>query len=220
MTELPVLERELLAAARRRRRRRRRAAVAPVPLLLLLVVALGIGAARLARPQASDEREATPTPAWTTTTNAAHGFTVTLPPGWALARESLTPHLLDPREVFSAGTFPLPYDAGGCAHTPYVPGIGRAGAFVSVEERGRGAKFPPRPADFAAAATPTQGDFAECLGRPVQEFLMEFSDAGRAFHALVALGPDVSAQRRAEAFAILDRLRFDPAVQPTWTASP
>jgi hypothetical protein len=48
---------------------------------------------------------------------------------------------------------------------------------------------------------------------------MPFTDAGRQFYAMVVLGPDASAKVRAEAFAILDRLRFDPAVQPDWQAS-
>ena len=38
--------------------------------------------------------------------------------------------------------------------------------------------------------------------------MLDFRDASRNFTALVWLGRDVSPERRAETFAILDRLRF------------
>ena len=41
-----------------------------------------------------------------------------LPDGWLLASESLTPNLVDPREVLTAGTFPLTTGGGECAHVP------------------------------------------------------------------------------------------------------
>jgi hypothetical protein len=50
--------------------------------------------------------------------DTTHGLTVKLPPGWQRPTASLTPHLEDPREVLSAGTFPLRYRQTGCAHLP------------------------------------------------------------------------------------------------------
>ena len=52
------------------------------------------------------------------------------------------------------------------------------------------------------------------------EYWLPFSDANRRFYALVVLGPHASKETRDQAFAILDRLRFDPAAQPSWKSSP
>jgi hypothetical protein len=65
-------------------------------------------------------------------------------------------------------------------------------------------------------------DLALCLDakpRPIAYWL-PFSDAGRRFYALLVLGRDAPASIRAEAFAILDRIRFDPKVKPDWDSSP
>jgi hypothetical protein len=46
----------------------------------------------------------------------ARGVTVELPPGWEHADVSLTPSLVDPREVLSLATFRLRYRRTACAH--------------------------------------------------------------------------------------------------------
>jgi hypothetical protein len=165
---------------------------------------------------------------WPTSTDAARGFTLSLPPGWQRAPESLTPRLTEPRERFSAGTFPLRYVQGGCNHVPdgALRALGPRDGFVTLLERGRGAagtEFEPRPHRFASiAAADRQGDTILCspdaTGR--LEFWTPFRDAGRSFYALVVLGRDAPADVRDQAFAILDRLRFDPNVRPRWRASP
>jgi hypothetical protein len=175
-----------------------------------------------------DERPAAPPgETWTTTVNKARGVTVNLPPGWQRSAESLTPELLDPREVLSAATFPLAYRRGACNHMPdgALSAMGPTDGFVSVQERGGGAGvagFPHRPASFGARAEPSRGDVTGCLDHPpdMAEYWMPFRDASRRFYALVVLGPRAPKQVRDEAFAILDRLRFDPAVQPGWKSTP
>jgi hypothetical protein len=167
-------------------------------------------------------------PSWTTSTDVAHGFTLSLPPGWQRAPESLTPRLTEPRERFSAGTFSLRYVKGDCNHVPdgALRALGPRDAFVTLLERGRGAEsteFEPRPRRFASvAAADRQGDSIIC-GRDTTgriEFWMPFRDAGRSFYALVVLGRDAPDGIRDQAFAVLDRLRFDPDVRPGWPASP
>ena len=165
---------------------------------------------------------------WTTATDVARGLTLSLPPGWQRSAESLTPSLTEPRERFSAGTFPLRYRRGGCNHVPdgALRAMGPRDGFVTILERGHGAggtEFEPRPRRFATVAVADpRGDTSMCSrdtsGR--LEYWMPFRDAGRRFYALVVLGRDAPADVRDQAFAILDRLRFDPAVRPGWRASP
>jgi len=159
----------------------------------------------------------------------ARGYAVDLPPGWQLAPESLTPHLTEPRELLSAGTFPLRFREGPCNHMPTgaLRAMGRADGFVTILERGRDpgsrwSEFTPRPERFAGSAEPQRGDVVDCLDGTLDavEYWMPFTDAQRHFYAMVVLGRDAPEHVRREAFAVLDGLRFDPAAQPDWDASP
>jgi hypothetical protein len=238
VSELPQLERALNDAAHRRygrawwRPRASRTARGLVVAAALAAVAIA-GAAVLSAVSDTagpDERPATPpTDVWTTTVNTPHGFTVSVPPGWQLSAESLTPELLDPRELLSAATFPLAHRHGPCNHMPVgaLSAMGPADGFVSVQERGGGrrasvAGFPPRPASFGASVEQRDGDIASCLGHTADtvEYWLPFRDAQRRFYALVVLGARAPERVKDEAFAILDRLRFDPTVQPDWKSSP
>lgn len=240
MTELPAVEAALLEAANRRfgrprwrhtvpRIARRTAAGVAVVAAAAAAVIVVLPLTTSSGPAGTDERPATqPAEHWTTTVNTTYGFEVSVPPAWQLSTETLTPKLTDPRELLSAGTFPLEFRDGSCQHVPAgaLQTMGSDDGFVSVQERGHAAgsswsEFPPRPARFADGATPEQGDIADCLGdRPgLLEFWLPFTDAGRHFYALVVLGANASTHVRTQAFEILDSLRFDPAVQPSWRAS-
>lgn len=150
-----------------------------------------------------------------------HGLFVALPAGWQAAPSSLTPHLTDPREELAVATFPLRYHEGGCAHMPVsaLQDLGPRDAFVTLQERGIGATengFPARPGHFGPALGGTS-EAQQCTpsGR-FGDHWFTFRDAGRFFHVLVAFGPDVPADVRTRAWAILDSLRVDPAVVPDW----
>jgi hypothetical protein len=116
---------------------------------------------------------------------------------------------------------------GGCNHVPdgALRAMGPRDGFVTVLERGRGARgteFLPRPRRFAAFAGPDRrGDTTVCAHDTSDrlEFWMPFRDAGRRFYALAVLGRDAPPEVRAQAFGILDRLRFDPAVRPGWRST-
>ena len=145
----------------------------------------------------------------------ADGIRVTIPPGWHAARASLTPHLVDPREVLSVGTGPLP--AGGrCAQFPSaaLAALRPTDGLVTLQERrGSVESFPPRPRHFALPA-PDTSEAPACAGRPAAEvvtYWFEFRDAGRGFHVLVAFGSRATAATRRAALAILDSLRIGPA---------
>jgi hypothetical protein len=145
---------------------------------------------------------------------SVHGLTVRLPPGWRVAPQSLTPHLVDPREQLSVGTFPLRFRDTQCAQFPgsALADLGAHDALVTLQERGNHTTllFPERPARFgddagtgditqAHACTPGGGDFSDRW--------ISFSDRGRNFYALVAFGPQATKTTRAEAWRILTGLR-------------
>ncbi len=155
-------------------------------------------------------------------TYSAHGVTVRLPPGWRAGGTSLTPHLVDPREVLAVGTRPLRYRPGGCAQVAVgaLAALGRTGAFLSLQERGVGSvAFPPRPTRFGPGlGGPSEA--AACVpGARFEDHWLPFADGGRNFYAEVAFGPSASAPTRRAAWRILDSLRVDPSVRPSWRSS-
>jgi hypothetical protein len=148
--------------------------------------------------------------------------TVRLAPGWRAAGASLTPHLVDPREVLAVGTYPLRYRPGGCAQVAVgaLADLGRTGAFLTLQERGIGSTaFPPRPARFGPGlGGPSEA--AACVpGGRFEDHWFSFADGGRNFSAEVAFGLHASAATRRAAWRILDGLRVDPSVRPTWRTS-
>lgn len=168
---------------------------------------------------------ASTTTAWRTISDPRHGLSYQLPSTWKRARVNLTPHLVDPREELSVGTFPLRYRPGGpCSQFPVsaLEDLGPRDAFVTVQERGRGSAsgFPSRPQRFG----PGLGGPSEasgCLpGERFTDHWFSFADAGRHFHVLVVFGPDASDAVESQAWQILDSLKIDPAVRPTWKSSP
>ena len=189
----------------------------------VLLAALAL-ASTLAVTACGEEPASAPLPQLVT--DHTHGLAVELPPGWRQATASLTPGLLDPREVLSAATFPLRYQPTGCAHVAgsALDDLGPHDAFVTLQERGRDRDstwrdFPPRPAHFGPElGGPSEA--SECV--PTARFRdhwFAFSDGDRHFHALVAFGPQAPIAVRREAWAILDSLRIDPRVRPDWRSS-
>jgi hypothetical protein len=168
-------------------------------------------------------KESTSTPSPPRVTYSAHGVAVMLPAGWQHARVRLTPYLSDPRQALAVGTFPLRYRQTGCAHVPgsALEDLGPRDAFVELEERGRVPKsdrpeFPPRPAHFGPKlGTPSEA--SDCVPKSnFTERWIPFTDARRYFYARVAFGPKTPADTRAETWAILDGMKVDPRVRPTW----
>ena len=152
------------------------------------------------------------------------GISAELPAGWQQAEESLTPHLTDPREVLSVGTFPMRHREAPCAQVPTAAlmDLGARDAFVSLQERGVGGgerDFPPRPERFGPGLG-TRSAGADCVrdGR-FTEHWFGFADGGRRFHVRVALGHDASETTRDEAWRVLDSLRVEPRIRPHWESA-
>jgi hypothetical protein len=132
-------------------------------------------------------------------------------PGWRQAPEPLTPQLADPAEVLAVGTYPLRPGGERCEHWPVraLEDLGPEDALVVVYEVRSGivpARFPPLD---QVVDTPVQaGTNRFCVpSERRRDAWFPFAVDGRAFHALVALGPEASAGREAEARSVLADFR-------------
>jgi hypothetical protein len=160
-----------------------------------------------------------------------YSFEGRLPPGWRRSDARLVP-LLMPREVLSVGTFRMPAGGGGnCGREP-VTAIRRmrpGDALVSIQEyqvtdRMRPhltRSFPPKALQlgleglrFGRAAS-AAGD----PGVPVIYGTIPFSEAGRAFDALVYFRGRPSAGLRDAASRVLAELTFGKRPRP-WPKRP
>jgi hypothetical protein len=212
MTEFPVFEASLLRAAHRRygwRRWRPRVAVA-----LTAAAAAGV-MLLLARPAPRDP-ERIATPAWRTVSVPAYGVDVSVPAGWHVAPRSLTPQLIEPREILTATTFtPVP-SARPCVRWPAVT-LGPGDALVTVQEWGGGFALSPRPRRFAPVpASPITARLVQACVGPGTVSYQTFSDGLRNFNALVVVDPRATSRVRVEAYGILNRLQFDQGFVPWW----
>jgi len=162
-------------------------------------------------------------PGWSVYSNPTQGFSISVPPNWNMTTTPLTPQLADPRELVSLGTYPLLPSLvnGSCVSIPgdALNRLGASGSFVTVLEDYPLSNIPPndfpeRPAHFGAdSGLPLAStEIATCLlhrfsgtGR-----FISFSEAGREFYAIVAVGPKASAAQRAKTFQVLDSLRVEP----------
>src|SRR4051794_612296 len=82
------------------------------------------------------------------TVHHGDGITFSVPAGWHVARQSLTPHLTNPRELFTASTGGLAAAVDGCAQfpSPALAAMGSKDVLVTVQERyGSDRSFDPRP---------------------------------------------------------------------------
>jgi hypothetical protein len=154
---------------------------------------------------------------WERHRNEHWRYTVSLPPGWHLAKQSLSPGLVEPREILFAASFRLGRRHELCRALAEIP---PDRALVTLQERTRAARgdptFPPRPASFEPdPRLPGTSEWPYCLHGykeppiPLLDYWFGFRDAGRAFHAFVGVGRKAPEDLRREAFGILDSLRLD-----------
>jgi hypothetical protein len=140
------------------------------------------------------------------------GVTYVVPAGWHVAARSLTPHLTNPRELFTVGTGRLLAGPGRCAHVPSaaLAAMRPTDVLVTVQERfGSPRAFPARPSRFALPPA-SLNDAAECAG-PRRTFAASwfgFRDRGRGFHVIVAVGRSAPGSRVHQALGILDSMRL------------
>ena len=136
----------------------------------------------------------------------AHGVQLKLESGWQAAEQSLTPKLLNPKELLSVGT--LPMKPGGCATVPLrtLEAMRAGDALITIQERAdaRREDYPPRPASFRV--DPAVENF-ECAPEDLKVQTFVFTEAGRQFYALAAVERGAPLD---EVEAILDSFRASP----------
>jgi hypothetical protein len=155
--------------------------------------------------------------------NGRDALEAPLPEGWHASARRLVDTLLMPREVFSAGTFPMPVGGGGnCDREPVaaIHAMAPGDALVTVQEYVVGSKlrahlttnFPPK-AERAGLTGLSFRRVAEAGPGPgvaVTYATISFSEAGRAFDALVYFRARPGTELRRQAALILAGLRFQP----------
>lgn len=158
-----------------------------------------------------------------------YDFSLSLPSGWRRAGDRLVPRLLMPREILSVGTAPMPVGQGGnCGREPRAA-IGRmrpGDALVTIQEydvteRMRehlADSFPPRARPLTVPRL-EKSYAAPARGAPVLYATIPFSEAGRAFDALVYFRGRPSAARRAAVASILAAIRFGHRESPSGRAT-
>lgn len=149
---------------------------------------------------------------WVTYRNAERGFSVRYPDDWYRASGRLTPNLGDPKEILSLGTYRLRVGGDRCAHHPVyaLEDLATQDAFISVLERSPpypANRYPPRPERFELPTERRTGRFCVPDDRRLDDWLF-FSDGGRAFYLIVALGESASDDTKAEVVRVLNSLRF------------
>jgi hypothetical protein len=141
------------------------------------------------------------------------GLEVSYPGDWYRSEHRLTPYLGDPKEILSLGTYPLRQGGDRCRHHPVnaLEDLGPYDAFVSVLERAPpypADGYPPRPSRFELPADTETNRFCVSSDGRLDEWLF-FSDNGRAFYLLVALGEAASEETKTELLTILNSITFD-----------
>jgi hypothetical protein len=196
-----------------------------MPLVVLAAVVLGGCGGEPTRSSGGGESSG----GWSTYRSAKLGLAVRYPSGWRRAAGSLTPTITDPREILTLATLRIdgvppdnycrPWDE------PQLPEFSKRDALITIQEGGRGSlslnyrSYPPRPERFRPERLAQGSTFTTCLVRdlPVTDHWFGFSDAGRAFFALVIVGRSAPERVRREAWKIVNSLRFDPEVKPDWS---
>lgn len=149
---------------------------------------------------------------WQNYESEEHRFSVDYPSRWHLSRERLTPTLADPVEILALGTYPLRLGGERCAHWPVraLEDLGPDDAFLAVLEAAKPypqSGYPPRPASFGLPSDEQTGRFCVPDAHRLDTWTF-FSDQGRAFYLLVAMGESASSRTRAELEHVLNSLSF------------
>jgi hypothetical protein len=149
-----------------------------------------------------------------------HGYRVVLPAGWHRAQRSLTPQLLDPREILSVATYPLRYRRrarcriSGCP-TPALNGFGASDVLVSIQERLNARPTTEDvPVDLEPRQTGLRAGPRSCTRRRVAWYAFEnFAEAGRSLYVFAVVGRRAPATARRDLKRLLRSLRFSPRVE-------
>ena len=174
--------------------------------LLLAGPSCGSGKPSLATPRA--------TPTWTAYESEDGDFAVSYPSEWFKADGSLTPHLENPTEILSVGTFSLEPGPSECAQFAghAMSAMNREDALVSFQEssdRLEGRYVVDRPDTSFSLESGYATDGRECVDDPVpfEDRFIPFTYGERSFYAYAAWGEQASAGTKQDILSILDSFR-------------
>jgi hypothetical protein len=166
-------------------------------------------------------RSAGAVPGWSTYEDQADALTISFPSAWTMAAGNLTPDLINPRELVALGTYSLNASTSSnlCRQFPAAAlnAMGSSDAFVSVlgsepSANSQTNPFPARPAggfDGSSGVNLSRTDFLQCLAHPLNGNgqWIAFSQAGRNFYVLAAIGTNASATLRNDVYTILNSIQ-------------
>lgn len=164
-----------------------------------------------------------PPAAWQTFTSAGDEFTVRLPDDWHRASRPLVPQLLNPGEILSSGTGPLPVGAGGnCRRYPAAALVRMGSGDRLISIQGSAQPAGPRPRWFRRLdrwprriRLPRQerfviSDNASGPTRRLWTNVLSLRRGGRYYWVFIAFGDPPSHATRDEVERILGTLRLEP----------
>lgn len=205
------------SAWRRGRARRRRHTALVATTVVVAAVAVGSTVFAVSRSDSAPPAQVAIDPRWQTFRDDAHGLSISYPADWQASPTTLSPVLADPIVPIAVGTGPMEAQVlGECDIVPQraLNAMQPDDAFIAVylwqgfatrdasDDR-------PRPASFGPDDPWSHGP-VQCTESTVASIrTLAFADGGKRLSVLVAIGPDVSAQRRAQIYEILDTLRVD-----------
>ena len=187
----------------------------PVMALIVVVVVALFSPIRLGT------RSAGAVPGWSTYEDQADGLTISFPSDWTMAAGNLTPSLINPRELVALGTYSLNTNTSSslCPQFPAAAlnAMRSSDAFISILGSEPFANsqtnlFPARPAggfDGSSGVNLSKTDFPQCLSHPLNGNgqWIAFSQAGRNFYVLAAIGTSASATLRSDVYTILNSIQ-------------
>lgn len=150
--------------------------------------------------------------------NGSAGISITLPDGWHAGTGPVT-GLLDPRERMVLTSFPIEGNvlSRGCSPNGLLRQLPRSGvAALLLEYMHTGARrnLQRRPDRFRLGPQ-RAGPFDCFTPQPTANArLFVFSEAGRAFQLLVAVGRTATRETRRTAARTLDSIRIEPCDSP------
>ena len=146
--------------------------------------------------------------------DAAVGASWELPEAWQVAPDPLTA-IASPREVLSAGTYPLRAGGVRCAHMPEnaLRDLGPSDVLVTVSVSGATDAPPwPRPFDWSRLDTASNTDAHECADRPgMRAGIGSFNLDGVSVMVVVAIGDEAALEDELEVYRVLDSFEVAPS---------
>jgi len=160
-----------------------------------------------------------PTPAerkgWLTSRDDEHGVSISYPPSWQPAKDTVAPLLIDPVIPLALGTYDFPTEGCGAVPGRALRAMGPKDAFIAVYVFGVGATWGPgvaeRPTRFGPDLPWRDGPFKCTDDVHGTVRAINFPDEDLRLSVMVGIGPDASARRHRQVYRILDTLTVESA---------